>query len=172
MIWRGLGPGNRGAVIDWMADLVMCVSRYCCDDSGNRGFRRWDHNASHCLQGILLELPLASFFLKKLLHMGCDLHDLPSLDAELYKSLLFLRDYEGDVDDLALSFTVTDGALGQNKEVCLLSLLPIGSSMIARLLEGQRCLSCAVRVAFGITRAHSYCEHASTESSFGRNYQA
>ena len=51
--------------------------------------------------------------------MGCDLHDLPSLDAELYKSLLFLRDYEGDVDDLALSFTVTDGALGQNKEVCL-----------------------------------------------------
>ena len=76
-------------------------------------------HSGNLLQGILLELPLASFFLKKLLHMGCDLHDLPSLDAELYKSLLFLRDYEGDVDDLALSFTVTDGALGQNREVGL-----------------------------------------------------
>lgn len=70
------------------------------------------------MQGILLEVPLASFFLKKLLHMGCDLHDLPSLDAELYKSLLFLRDYAGDTEDLTLSFTVTDGALGQNREVC------------------------------------------------------
>lgn len=77
------------------------------------------------LQGILLELPLASFFLKKLLHMGCDLHDLPSLDAELYKSLLFLRDYDGDTEDLALSFTVTNGALGQNKEVHLRAYLHI-----------------------------------------------
>lgn len=85
----------------------------------------------YCLQGILLELPLASFFLKKLLRMGCDLHDLPSLDAELYKSLLFLRDYEGDVDDLTLSFTVTDGALGQNKEVSLGSSGPLASSCIA-----------------------------------------
>lgn len=51
--------------------------------------------------------------------MGCDLHDLPSLDAELYKSLLFLRDYAGDTEDLALSFTVNDSALGQNTEVCL-----------------------------------------------------
>ena len=82
------------------------------------------------MQGILLELPLASFFLKKLLRMGCDLHDLPSLDAELYKSLLFLRDYEGDMDDLALSFTVTDGALGQNREVCLGLSGPLASSCI------------------------------------------
>ncbi len=36
-------------------------------------------------QGILLELPLAGFFLKKLLRRGCDLNDLPSLDAELYR---------------------------------------------------------------------------------------
>ncbi len=70
-----------------------------------------------------MEVPLASFFLKKLLHMGCDLHDLPSLDAELYKSLLFLRDYAGDTEDLTLSFTVTDGALGQNKEVGLKGLV-------------------------------------------------
>ncbi len=46
------------------------------------------------------------------------MNDLPSLDAELYRSLLILRDYEGDVEDLALTFTLTDTALGANREVC------------------------------------------------------
>ena len=75
--------------------------------------------SSHGLlvQGILLELPLAGFFLKKLLARGCDLNDLPTLDAELYRSLLLLRDYAGDVEDLALTFTVSNDALGDNSEV-------------------------------------------------------
>lgn len=68
-------------------------------------------------QGILLELPLAGFFLKKLLLRGCDLNDLPTLDAELYRSLLLLRDYAGDVEDLALTFTVSNDAFGDNSEV-------------------------------------------------------
>ena len=67
-------------------------------------------------QGILLELPLASFFLKKLLARGCDLNDLPTLDAELYRSLLLLRDYQGNVEDLALTFTVSNDAFGDNSE--------------------------------------------------------
>lgn len=63
-----------------------------------------------------MEVPLAGFFLKKLLRRGCDLNDLPSLDAELYRSLLFLRDYDGDVEDLSLTFTVTDSDFGTNRE--------------------------------------------------------
>jgi hypothetical protein len=34
--------------------------------------------------------------------------DLPSLDHELYRHLWFLKDYEGDVEDLAIDFTVTE----------------------------------------------------------------
>ena len=34
--------------------------------------------------------------------------DLPALDAELYRNLIFLRNYKGDFDSLALDFTVTD----------------------------------------------------------------
>ena len=30
---------------------------------------------------------------------------------ELYKNLMFLRNFDGDVEDLALSFAVTTGAL-------------------------------------------------------------
>jgi ubiquitin-protein ligase E3 C len=49
-----------------------------------------------CLfEGMLLELPLASFFLKKMRGGLCDINDLPSLDPEVYRHLLTLRHYEG-----------------------------------------------------------------------------
>ena len=38
------------------------------------------------------------------------------------RSLLLLRDYEGDVEDLALTFTLSDAAFGTNREVCMLRL--------------------------------------------------
>ena len=44
-------------------------------------------------------------------------NDLPTLDAELYRSLMLLRDYQGDAEDLALSFAITDADLGENLEV-------------------------------------------------------
>ena len=44
-------------------------------------------------------------------------NDLPTLDAELYRSLMFLRDYDGDAADLSLTFSITDDDLGGNREV-------------------------------------------------------
>lgn len=35
------------------------------------------------------------------------LDDLSSLDEELYRGLIKLKQYDGDFDDLALTFTVT-----------------------------------------------------------------
>jgi HECT-domain (ubiquitin-transferase) len=69
-------------------------------------------------EGILLELPLAGFFLKKFRGGAwCDVNDLPTLDAELYRNLMVLRDYQGDAADLALTFTVADSTLGAHREV-------------------------------------------------------
>ena len=69
-------------------------------------------------EGILLELPLAGFFLKKFrAGAWCDVNDLPTLDAELYRNLMVLRDYQGDAADLALTFTVADSTLGAHREV-------------------------------------------------------
>lgn len=45
------------------------------------------------------------------------MNDLPTLDAELYRSLMLLRDYQGDAEDLALAFTITDADLGDHREV-------------------------------------------------------
>lgn len=58
------------------------------------------------LEGITVGPCFALFFLHRALGRPPILHHLPSLDPELYRSLMFLRSYEGDVGDLALTFTV------------------------------------------------------------------
>lgn len=75
------------------------------------------HAGKAVYEGILLELPLANFFLKKFRSSFCDINDLPSLDPEMYRSLVTLRNYPGEVSDLCLSFTVVDSIYGDNREV-------------------------------------------------------
>ncbi|KAH9886535.1 hypothetical protein F4778DRAFT_758173 [Xylariomycetidae sp. FL2044] len=67
-------------------------------------------------EGILLDKTFASFFLLKWASSGmsapgdyrANLNDLRELDPELYQGLLSLKNYPGDVSDLALDFTITD----------------------------------------------------------------
>ncbi|XP_038056314.1 ubiquitin-protein ligase E3C-like [Patiria miniata] len=68
-------------------------------------------------ENLLVELPFASFFLTKLLskHADVDIDQLASLDPEVYKNLLSLKDYTGDVADLNLDFTVVDNDYGATR---------------------------------------------------------
>jgi ubiquitin-protein ligase E3 C len=68
-------------------------------------------------EGILVELPFAAFFLSKLRGRPNELNDLSSLDPELYKNLLFLKRYQGDVKDLALYFVARDDHFGEKRQV-------------------------------------------------------
>lgn len=77
-------------------------------------------------EGILLELPLASFFLKKFRGAAADVDDLPTLDPVLARSLMSLEDYPGDVADLGLTFSLTDDVLGKPEEV---DLVPGGRNL-------------------------------------------
>ncbi|KAH7623971.1 hypothetical protein Ndes2526B_g01225 [Nannochloris sp. 'desiccata'] len=78
-------------------------------------------------EGILLELPLAPFFLRKVRGAPCDVDDLPTLDPQLARSLASLKNYPGDdVSDLGLTFSLTDQVLGQPKEV---DLIPNGHNI-------------------------------------------
>lgn len=45
--------------------------------------------------GMLVELPFAPFFLSKLLGQQSFLNDLASLDPDLHRNLLFLKNYDG-----------------------------------------------------------------------------
>mmetsp|Transcript_5252 Transcript_5252/g.15373 ORF Transcript_5252/g.15373 Transcript_5252/m.15373 type:complete len:1221 (+) Transcript_5252:67-3729(+) len=64
--------------------------------------------AKAAYEGILLDVPLAPFFLSKVLGRANTFNDLPLLDPELHRNLLFLKGYDGAVEDLALFFAVTD----------------------------------------------------------------
>ncbi|XP_062900489.1 ubiquitin-protein ligase E3C isoform X1 [Mobula hypostoma] len=70
-------------------------------------------------ENMLVELPFASFFLSKLLGTSADvdIHHLASLDPEMYRNLLFLKSYDGDVEELGLNFTVVNNELGEAQVV-------------------------------------------------------
>lgn len=71
-------------------------------------------------ENILVDLPLAEFFLVKMLVDRASAHQLKSLDPILYRNLLYLRDYPGDVQDLGLDFTTANNDLGETR-VCLVA---------------------------------------------------
>jgi ubiquitin-protein ligase E3 C len=45
--------------------------------------------------------------------------DLSTMDSQLYDNLMFLKTYDGNAEDLCLSFTVTVDDFGQTKELPL-----------------------------------------------------
>lgn len=77
-------------------------------------------------EGILVEVRFAAFFLAKWLGKQSYLDDLASLDEELYKGLVQLKNYEGNVEDLSLNFTVTEDEFGVSREV---PLVPNGADV-------------------------------------------
>lgn len=59
-------------------------------------------------EGILLDYCFSQVFVQKLLGRYSFLDELSTLDSELYRSLMQLKHYEGDVEDLCLDFTLTE----------------------------------------------------------------
>ncbi|KAI3986082.1 hypothetical protein MKX01_011634, partial [Papaver californicum] len=67
-------------------------------------------------EGILVDIPFATFFLSKLKQKHNYLNDLPSLDPELYRHLIFLKHYEGDISALELYFVIVSNEYGEQTE--------------------------------------------------------
>ncbi|XP_072763602.1 ubiquitin-protein ligase E3C [Anoplolepis gracilipes] len=68
-------------------------------------------------ENLLVELPFAEFFLSKIVgrQSDVDVHHLASLDPIMYRNLLYLKSYTGDVADLNLDFTVLSDELGERR---------------------------------------------------------
>ncbi|KAG7375508.1 hypothetical protein PHYPSEUDO_000937 [Phytophthora pseudosyringae] len=77
-------------------------------------------------EGIVVQPKFAHFFLSKLLHSFNQLNELPSLDPEIYKNLMFLKSYDGDVEDLGLTHTVVQDMFGEQKEI---EIIPGGGNV-------------------------------------------
>lgn len=77
-------------------------------------------------EGIVVQPKFAHFFLSKLLHSFNQLNELPSLDPEIYKNLMFLKSYDGDVEDLGLTHTIVQDVFGEQKEI---EIIPGGGNV-------------------------------------------
>ncbi|CAN1806313.1 E3 ubiquitin-protein ligase UPL6 [Linum perenne] len=82
--------------------------------------------AKAMFEGILVDIPFATFFLSKLKQKFNYLNDLPSLDPELYRHLIFLKHYRGDISGLELYFVIVNNEYGEQTEE---ELLPGGRNM-------------------------------------------
>jgi len=82
-------------------------------------------------EGIVVDVPFASFFLTQVL--GHDhsalysyLDEMPSSDPELHKNLTYIKHYEGDVEDLGLTFSFDQDTMGR---IVTHELVPGGRSI-------------------------------------------
>lgn len=82
--------------------------------------------AKAMFEGILVDIPFATFFLSKLKQKYNYLNDLPSLDPELYRHLIFLKHFQGDISGLELYFVIVNNEYGEQTEE---ELLPGGRNM-------------------------------------------
>jgi len=77
-----------------------------------------------CLyENVLVDVEFAPFFLLRWFGRHAYWDDLPSLDREMYEGLVKLKQYQGDVEELSLNFTI---ASEENPE---LELIPNGKNI-------------------------------------------
>ncbi|XP_038059173.1 ubiquitin-protein ligase E3B-like [Patiria miniata] len=82
-------------------------------------------------EGIVVEVPFASFFLSQMLEqqhnqLYSPIDELPSMDAELYKNLTYVKHYEGDISELDLVFSYDEDVMGR---IHTHELVPGGKAM-------------------------------------------
>jgi len=69
------------------------------------------------IDGILLKVNFARFFLNKIVEKSNQVDDLQALDAELYENLMKVKYYDGDVEDFGLTMLITEDVNGKMEEV-------------------------------------------------------
>ncbi|XP_058767737.1 E3 ubiquitin-protein ligase UPL7-like [Vicia villosa] len=72
-------------------------------------------------EGILLDYSFSHVFVQKLLGRYSFLDELSTLDPELYRSLMYVKNYDGDVKELFFDFTVTEESFGKRHVIELKS---------------------------------------------------
>ncbi|KAG4301759.1 hypothetical protein PCK1_001996 [Pneumocystis canis] len=101
---------------------------YACEPAQLQCFEFLGRLIGKCIhETILLDVTFAPFFLTKLLGGINYVDDLLLLDPELYKGLMFLKRYIGDVEnDFCLNFTTIEQEFGK---IITVELIPGGSDI-------------------------------------------
>jgi ubiquitin-protein ligase E3 B len=63
-------------------------------------------------EGTLLKCQFARFFLNAFVNKTNTIDDLKALDADLYNNLMYLKYYDGNAEDLGLTFSISENIFG------------------------------------------------------------
>ncbi|VVB05545.1 unnamed protein product [Arabis nemorensis] len=77
-------------------------------------------------EGILLDYSFSHVFIQKLLGRYSFIDELSGLDPELYRNLMYIKYYDGDLKELCLDFTVTEEFCGK---MSIIELKPGGKDV-------------------------------------------
>jgi ubiquitin-protein ligase E3 B len=75
--------------------------------------------AKSVYEGILVDAQFASFFLARLLGRNVFLEQLQELDTDVARNLGFVKRYDGDVEDLCLTFSADMDFFNEKKTIDL-----------------------------------------------------
>ncbi|KAF9303600.1 Ubiquitin-protein ligase E3B [Mortierella antarctica] len=97
------------------------TSHYTHPNTGLELFRLFGKMLGKAMyEGLLVEVKFAGFFLSKILGRTVFLDEMRSFDEEMFKNLMFLKKYEGDVKDLGLTFSLDENLFGTHRTIELL----------------------------------------------------
>ncbi|KAF9982370.1 hypothetical protein BGZ75_006242 [Mortierella antarctica] len=97
------------------------TSHYTHPGTGLELFRLFGRMLGKAMyEGLLVEVKFANFFLCKILGRTVFLDEMRSFDEQVFKNLMFLKKYEGDVEDLGLTFSLDEEVFGTHRTVELL----------------------------------------------------
>ncbi|KAF8937357.1 Ubiquitin-protein ligase E3B [Dissophora ornata] len=71
-------------------------------------------------EGLLVEVKFANFFLSKILGRTVFLDEMRSYDEQVYQNLMFVKKYDGDVEDLGLTFSLDEEVFGTHRTIELI----------------------------------------------------
>ncbi|CAO3571962.1 unnamed protein product [Mortierella alpina] len=98
------------------------TSHYTHPGTGLELFRLFGRMLGKAMyEGLLVEVKFANFFLCKILGRTVFLDEMRSFDEQVFKNLMFLKKYEGDVEDLGLTFSLDEEVFGTHRTVELLT---------------------------------------------------
>ncbi|KAF8971628.1 hypothetical protein BGZ46_010256 [Entomortierella lignicola] len=72
-------------------------------------------------EGLLIEVKFANFFLSKILGRTVFLDEMRSYDEQVFKNLMFVKKYEGDFEDLGLTFSLDEEEFGKHRTIELMA---------------------------------------------------
>ncbi|KAF8945056.1 hypothetical protein BGZ47_003291 [Haplosporangium gracile] len=97
------------------------TSQYTHPHNGLELFRLFGKMLGKAMyEGLLIEVKFANFFLSKILGRTVFLDEMRSFDEQVFRNLMFLKKYEGDVEDLGLTFSLDEDIFGTHRTIELM----------------------------------------------------